>query len=73
MHCDWDEKAVSGCRRKMCRGLGGNDCKWRQIGMQIKLTPQDFQKVTGAVFEEVVVSVKQRRFYRKSYKFLKAF
>ena len=29
-----------------------------KIGMQIRLTPQDFQKVTGAVFEEVVVSVK---------------
>lgn len=29
-----------------------------KIGMQIKLTPQDFQKVTGAVFEEVVVSIK---------------
>lgn len=27
-----------------------------KIGMQIKLRPQDFQKATGAVFEEIIVS-----------------
>ena len=44
MHCDWDEKAVSGCRRKMCRGLGGNDCKWRQNRNADQINAAGFSK-----------------------------
>ena len=59
-----DLTAVTGYIRGGCTAIGMKKAleemivSGGKIGMQIRLTPQDFQKVTGAVFEEVVVSVK---------------
>ena len=58
MHCDWDEKPFPVVVEKCAEALEEMIVSGGKIGMQIRLTPQDFQKVTGAVFEEVVVSVK---------------